>query len=169
MSKSTIEAIISWEKLRKGETVRADEAMKIYDLFGSGTTVRRGCKTLLEKAPPERMLNLDDLKFGFGLQTDLIWHEAMDRMPPEEKSYILLALKNKEKLLTKPRVRLSTIHGAKGGEADQVVLITDMAWRTKKDGEQFPDDEARVWYVAATRARQQLTIVAPQTRHHYFL
>lgn len=68
-----------------------------------------------------------------------------------------------------PRIRLSTIHGSKGGEADEVVLLTDMAPRTHREALERPDDEARVWYVAATRARQTLTAVPPRTERHFTL
>jgi ATP-dependent exoDNAse (exonuclease V) beta subunit len=66
-----------------------------------------------------------------------------------------------------PRIRLQTIHGSKGGEADEVVLLTDMAPRTHREAQTAPDDEARVWYVAATRARQTLTVVPPRTERHF--
>ena len=34
--------------------------------------------------------------------------------------------KNGEKLNERPRIELSTIHGAKGGEADNVMLLTEL-------------------------------------------
>ena len=68
-----------------------------------------------------------------------------------------------------PRIRLSTIHGSKGGEADEVVLLTDMATRTHREALLDPDSESRVWYVAATRARQTLTVVRPSTEKHFTL
>jgi superfamily I DNA/RNA helicase len=61
-------------------------------------------------------------------------------------------------------VRVSTIHGSKGGEARHVVVLREMARRTH--GEMIAaggDDERRVWYVAVTRAREKLTIVGSRT------
>jgi superfamily I DNA/RNA helicase len=78
-------------------------------------------------------------------------------------SYMLAARRRGEKLRATPRVRLSTIHSAKGAEADHVVLMTEMARRTHKEMENNPDDERRVWYVGVTRAREKLTIVNSQT------
>lgn len=63
------------------------------------------------------------------------------------------------------RVSVSTIHRAKGGEADNVLLLTDVAQRTWEGID--TDDEHRVWYVAVTRARENLYIVNPQTRYYY--
>jgi DNA helicase-2/ATP-dependent DNA helicase PcrA len=79
-------------------------------------------------------------------------------------SYMLAALKRGDKLRGgQPRVRLSTIHSAKGGEADHVVLMTEMAERSFQEMKINPDDERRVWYVGVTRARERLTVVASQT------
>jgi superfamily I DNA/RNA helicase len=58
---------------------------------------------------------------------------------------------------------VSTIHGAKGAESDHVVLMKEMVRRTYNEMEKNPDDEARVQYVACTRAKEKLTIVESQT------
>lgn len=60
---------------------------------------------------------------------------------------------------TPPTVRLSTIHAAKGHEADRVILLTDMTTRVGQSAEKNPDDELRVWYVGMTRSKRQLDIV----------
>ena len=41
-------------------------------------------------------------------------------------NYLRKMRKNGEKLNEKPRIELSTIHAAKGGEATNVVLMTDL-------------------------------------------
>ena len=58
-----------------------------------------------------------------------------------------------EKILTEaPRIRVSTIHKAKGGEADNVALLLDS---TKACTEQWDQDpEYRVFYVGMTRAKK---------------
>jgi DNA helicase-2/ATP-dependent DNA helicase PcrA len=58
-----------------------------------------------------------------------------------------------------PKIRLSTIHAAKGAEADEVVLLTEMSNRTREIYEKEPDLERRVFYVGITRAKDTLTIV----------
>jgi superfamily I DNA/RNA helicase len=62
-------------------------------------------------------------------------------------------------LTTTPTIRLSTIHAAKGHEADQVVLLTDMTSRVIQSTEKNPDDECRVFYVGMTRSKDALDIV----------
>jgi superfamily I DNA/RNA helicase len=66
-----------------------------------------------------------------------------------------------------PMVNVSTIHGVKGGEADHVVLLTDITKQTYKCMELDDDSEHRVFYVGVTRAKQELTIVAPKTKYAY--
>jgi superfamily I DNA/RNA helicase len=58
-----------------------------------------------------------------------------------------------------PTIRLSTIHAAKGHEADQVILLTDMTTRVQQTAEKSPDDEVRVFYVGMTRSKRVLDIV----------
>lgn len=69
--------------------------------------------------------------------------------------------------LSKPRIRLSTIHGSKGGEADHVVLLPDMARRTYNEMLDRPEDEARVWYVGVTRSKRKLTVTKARDKLHY--
>lgn len=60
---------------------------------------------------------------------------------------------------TEPTIRLSTIHAAKGHEAEQVVLFTDMTNRVGQSADRAPDDEVRVWYVGMTRSKRVLDVV----------
>lgn len=55
-------------------------------------------------------------------------------------------------------VKVSTIHGVKGMECDTVVLLTNINKIVRNTESLSPDDERRVWYVGATRARENLII-----------
>jgi len=77
----------------------------------------------------------------------------------KEKLYIKNMLDNKENLNDKARIWLSTIHAAKGGEEDNVILCLDMGnkiLKSIKRSQQRNDEEHRVWYVGTTRARNNL-------------
>lgn len=63
-------------------------------------------------------------------------------------------------------VNISTIHGAKGHEADHVVLYNQMSGKTEQSYLRDPDQEHRVWYVAVTRARETLTIIDGNTGYN---
>lgn len=157
----TVMAVIeAWERLRAGGAVALEMAHEIYAAMSVGRGVARGHKALPafdKEAPP---VTLAELKARGGLLVDAIWHEALDRLPRQDVGYILAMRRRGERLRAKPRVRVSTIHGSKGGEAESVVVLCDMARRTHQEMEQDPDPERRVWYVAVTRARERLTLVA---------
>ena len=68
-----------------------------------------------------------------------------------------------EKLSKDARVKLSTIHAAKGGEADNVLLILDNTKTIRESSEKNEDkadEENRVWYVGVTRTKQNLYIMS---------
>lgn len=100
---------------------------------------------------------------------DVIWHKAFARMALEDKEYYISLLRRNESLTATPRINISTIHGAKGGEADHVVLLSDIAATTWKAQNLDQDSEHRVWYVGATRCRESLHIVLPRARYNYSL
>ena len=66
------------------------------------------------------------------------------------------------------RILLSTIHGAKGGESQNVVLLTDLSRNTQTNYERNPDDENRLFYVGATRTKEHLHVVRPKDIYKSF-
>ena len=114
----------------------------------------------------EHEFTLDDDKtydcMDFGIDYGDTWYETFDA-DPEQTLYIRQMLSNKEKLSQDARVKLSTIHSAKGGEADNVLLILDNTDKIREGIEKSPekaDEEHRVWYVGVTRTKQNLYIMA---------
>lgn len=95
------------------------------------------------------------------------WYEALLNMHETEIAYFRTALSKGEKFTEKPRIQINTIHGAKGQEATNVIMMLDM---TKASYEHFlliPNDEHRVFYVGATRAKENLYILNPSTQMSY--
>jgi superfamily I DNA/RNA helicase len=165
--RSTLDAIVVWERLRRGERqVAKDVVAGPYEMMETGQGVARGHKKLPGFRSGE-LVSLDDLRDRGGLQTDRVWHEALTKMSAENRLYLIKCRRNGERLTLEPRIRLSTIHGSKGGEADRVILMTDLAPRTWREMHNDSDGENRVLYVGATRAREELVVVAPQTSRHY--
>jgi DNA helicase II / ATP-dependent DNA helicase PcrA len=67
----------------------------------------------------------------------------------------------------KPKLQLQSIHQSKGQEAHTVILDTELAKKTYDGMMNNPDDEHRVWYVGATRAREKLVVLLPMNQLHY--
>lgn len=130
---------------------------KLYKCIINYTKWTRG--EVIEQA------ELDDIIEYVGhnrLDKNLTWFECFDKASLEDKNYIRLLLGNKEKLDEEPRVQVSTIHAAKGGECDNVILILDNTNRIRKSIEKNvrkKDEEHRVWYVGSTRAKQNLYLL----------
>ena len=64
-------------------------------------------------------------------------------------------------------IKLSTIHAAKGGEADNVMLLTDLTRKADLEYWRQRDEERRVFYVGMTRARNTLNIVRSQSDREF--
>lgn len=163
VAQSMLNAIVAWEKLRAGESLTAASARGVYEYMSVGAGVTRGFKKLPAMTDDE-MVDIKTLQAKGGLLRTDVWHEALDRLPPDEVSYVLAARQRGEKLLSEPRVKISTIHGAKGGEADHVVLLKEMAKRSYREMDVDEDSEKRVFYVGVTRAKEKLTIVEATTQ-----
>ena len=93
------------------------------------------------------------------------WMTVLKSIPSEEREYLRSCLRNNQKFHVDPKIVISTIHQSKGGEADNVVLLTDMGRRSWESlGE---DEENRVWYVALTRTRETLYLVQPRGLRYF--
>ena len=74
-----------------------------------------------------------------------------------------------EDLTKNPRIKISTIHGVKGNERENVVVTTDLAGAAFDEYQKNSDDMNRLFYVACTRTERNLYIIEPQTRKAYNL
>ena len=87
------------------------------------------------------------------------WFQAFKLADDGDKEYLLRLIENKENLDEPARIWLSTIHAIKGGEKDNVILCLDMGDKVIKSmnrSQDKADEEHRVWYVAYTRAKNNL-------------
>jgi superfamily I DNA/RNA helicase len=118
---------------------------------------RRGSLTKEESVILQRVLRKD-----YSLTQS--WDEAFYLSPEYAKrvEYINEIIANE---INKPMPYfVNTMHGVKGGEADDVVIMLNCTTSIQKalDKQHSLDDEIRVLYVAVTRARKRLHIVYPQ-------
>jgi DNA helicase-2/ATP-dependent DNA helicase PcrA len=160
ISEKVLTAVVAWERLRKGEKVDAHSVQNIYKHLGTNT-VKRGHKTL-KTLDPERLYDMETLFQEHGLLTDAIWHEALTKISEDQRSYIIAMLRRGTRITGEPPIRLSTIHGAKGGEADNVLLLLDLSTKFANDYDKNSDDVNRLFYVGITRAKQTLHVVLPK-------
>ena len=152
------EAATSWESGLKGHPLSYKQVEKISKYMSDKHWQKKKIKGMTKGG----FYNIDQLVTDYGLQIKTTWYEAFDNAGQTRVNYLRKMRKNGEKLNEKPRIELSTIHAAKGGEATNVVLMTDLTQNTMKGYERNPDDENRLFYVGATRTKENLHIVEPK-------
>jgi len=161
-------AIQTWEKWRKIETILPVASIKnIYSYLGDNVIkgYQKG-KTMDEN---EEGYYIQECMDSHGLQTDDVWYKAFAGLDTETENYIRSMLANKEKISQTPRITLSTIHGAKGGEADNVLLLPDITKSAADHDDIDPDELHRLFYVAVTRAKKSLHILEPKNYERAYI
>ena len=147
------------------ETVQGNSISKtLFEDIDYWNQIRKGEKIpeVHEQRVLERMSKRDNTKE---------WYDAFDQVASPTKDYLRSMLANGEDLSKKPRIKVSTIHGAKGGEATNVVLFLNQTLNTMKAAKKSvtkQDEEYRVWYVAVTRTIQKLYLIKCNNRQKEF-
>ena len=155
-----VKAVVIWERLRSGQDANYEEVKNIYKYLGA-ELVARGHRAF-KNGDPEVIYFLEDLKRDHGLLDAPIWHEALTRIPEDKRDYLIAVLRRKTKLSSVNRIKLSTIHGAKGGEADHVILLMDLSPKFALELQKNGDDVHRLFYVGITRAKKSLHLILPK-------
>jgi len=152
-------AVVDWERLRKGQEVSAASIRNIYRLLG--TNVAKGFRTL-RGIDDNALYNMESLIKDHGLLVDFVWHQSLIKISDDKREYLIALLRRGTKLSEPVRIKVSTIHGAKGGEADNVMLLMDLSPRFAKEYATNADNIHRLFYVGVTRAKQTLHLVHPK-------
>jgi superfamily I DNA/RNA helicase len=157
LSPQIAQAVVEWERLRRGKALGYNSVQTVYRYLDT-SAVARGYKTF-KTGDINGLYTIDELKEKHGLLTDAVWHEALTKIADDKKEYLISLLRRGVKLSQAPKVRLSTIHGAKGGEADNVMLLMDLSPKFAKEYASNADNVHRLFYVGVTRAKQSLHLV----------
>ena len=160
LAPTMVKAVSTWERLRAGQDANYEDVKNVYKYLGA-EFVARGHRTF-KNGDPELIYFLEDLKRDHGLLDAPIWHEALTRIPEDKRDYLVAVLRRKTKLSSVGRIKLSTIHGAKGGEADNVLLLMDLSPKFAKEYANNGDNVHRLFYVGITRAKKSLHLVLPK-------
>ena len=152
-------ALNNWEKWRKGDIALGTiEIKNIYQYLGDKVLVGfRSGKTLHS----DKKYLIRDCQAEHGLVTTDVWYEAFDGLDTITENYIRNMRANGEQINKNPRIIMSTIHGAKGGEADKVLLMQDLTNAALETFSHDPDELHRLFYTGATRAKRELHVLDP--------
>lgn len=163
INESHFEAIDGWSLLNRGGQVGKWVARKIVELIPEAST---DCK-LFDKSTDDTLFDLETLREHMGVKLTGAWFDVLLGISTRDRDYYREVLRHGESLKDTPRIKISTIHAAKGGEADNVVLFSDMSKRCFDEYKQFPDEMHRVFYVGVTRAKHNLYIIESKTSKKY--
>lgn len=112
----------------------------------------------------EHMLSLYEEYFT-SLNRESPWHAVM--RDKGRARYYKALMDNNTDFEKSPLVDVSTIHGSKGAECDHVILALEYGAKVQDTIHKSPEDEFRVLYVGATRAKQKLTLKLRETEYGY--
>ena len=161
ISEKKVRAVRSWESLRAEGLVPMIEVTNVLNYL------KIRAPSSLAVIDFDTLISLKELKKHVPQLKEGYWYDVFEGISVKERSYIRAMLRRGEKITQEPRIRISTIHAAKGGEATNVILLTDISSRVFKSYQQNPDDESRVFYVGLTRAKENLFLIEPQTQKYY--
>jgi DNA helicase II / ATP-dependent DNA helicase PcrA len=162
-------AFNTWKALQNNTEVSLPDVKVMYQYIKSGEYgIARGFKKM-KGADEEKKYSYQELSQEWGLNTNIEtpWDIALNGIGDQELVYMRQIIRRGYDLGKKSNLRLSTIHGAKGGESQNVVLFTDISKRIVDDMAVNRDDERRVFYVGMTRAKENLFII-PSTSQYEF-
>lgn len=151
VDKLHIRGILDYERARGGGDIDGKRANAVLKLAGK----------------PPRFTPHETVTFPALKLMDRPWYDVMRGIPRDRLDYYLAMRRRGLHIQDRPGVHIDTIHAVKGGEADQIAIISDMTPKTWKNLERDADDEYRVWYVGITRTRGDLHVVMPRTLLHY--
>jgi DNA helicase-2/ATP-dependent DNA helicase PcrA len=171
-----VAAVTAGLRLQRGDPIPAADLNAMLQLVPAQGAVPLPRGTKARAARRQGGLARDELARSWGLGGFLGRLDAVGpagvlvRLPTDQRLY-LARLLDRFGDLPMPRIRLLTIHGAKGREADSVVVIPDMsraAYETLTNaGREGEEAENRVAYVAVTRAKRRLILIEPSTQRFY--
>lgn len=137
------------KELLAGKQVRGSNVLKLLEESGSNV------RSITLKPHEPITINAPGMK-------QVAW---LAKWPRQRIAYFERVWARYGTLLDAPIVvELTTIHQAKGAEADNVVVCPDVTPTIWRNGS---DSEHRVWYVAVTRSKRRLFVLRPSQEHFY--
>jgi len=144
-------AVLSYESIRSNGTISNREAQNLIRFCSDSAIRDRGLHEV----------RYENILWRWGENEAPDWMDALDGLSANDREYIRSVRRRGENVRGPGSVTISTIHGAKGGEADNVLLLTYQPGSIKKAALDNPEAELRVWYVGISRAKQNLIICGP--------
>ena len=166
------QAINSWSKIMNGGSITREEACIMYHYIQKiDHGFRSADSSKWSFAHENQPFNYDELQLRCGLREDKgTWQDMFRiRFSNKEKEYFIKCINNGFNLDFKSNIIVDTMHAVKGGEADNVILLSKANWPSHYERKNLSEKikECRVWYVGATRAKKNLHLVNTHHKYHF--
>jgi superfamily I DNA/RNA helicase len=105
------------------------------------------------------------------LNRDVGWlYEMIKKQRKDGLEYPINVFKQngREAIEDNPRIIIGTIHSVKGAEASTVIVFPDISWQADEElrrSTEAKESIYRVFYVAMTRAREELILTNPAVKN----
>jgi len=169
ISEKVCYAINCWNKLVNGDTISLGGAKNMYKYIPGDGPIKRGFKTWDKALEDDIVVSYNDLVNNHGLRIpkDLAWNDVLTLINEDIILYIRKCERRGQDINAIPKIKILTIHGSKGGEADNVVLLSELSRKSHTSLLKNGDDERRVFYTGITRTKRNLFLVRSSNDYEY--
>jgi DNA helicase-2/ATP-dependent DNA helicase PcrA len=157
-------AVRAWIRSQAQDYVLLADIKRILPKFYKSKF--KGDRSSILSQQDESTIPKSELLSLYGIDLNESW-EANLILRPDERSYLKTLINRGVDIEKEPPIKISTIHAVKCGESDNVLVIPDMSAACYDSFIRKPDSEARVFYVACSRAKERLVICHPQTPTYF--
>ena len=158
----------TWELLQNGSKLPLQMIKDLYAVLpkmGEKAKIKRGVVKQLDFLEHDLILGYDDLVQNYGMiaSKDTNSRDMLD--VSKDDRFYMDSLTRRGEDFEAPRIDMSTIHAMKGGEDENVILMSESSRACVKN--QHQDDEHRVFYTGVTRTKENLHIIETNSEYRY--
>ena len=168
LNQDMIKNMKTWELLQKGSKLPLQMIRDLYSALpkvGDKAKVKRGVSKQLEFLSSDLILGYDDLVQNHGMIAPKETSSRDMLNVSKDDRFYMDALTRRGEDFESPRIDISTIHAMKGGEDDNIILMSESSRACVKNENQ--DDEHRVFYTGVTRTKENLHIIETESENRY--
>ena len=168
LNQDMIKNMKTWELLQKGSKLPLQMIRDLYSALpkvGDKAKVKRGVSKQLEFLSSDLILGYDDLVQNHGMIAPKETSSRDMLNVSKDDRFYMDSLTRRGEDFESPRIDISTIHAMKGGEDDNIILMSESSRACVKNENQ--DDEHRVFYTGVTRTKENLHIIETNSEYRY--
>ena len=168
LNQEMIKNMETWELLQRGSKVPLQLIKDLYAVLpkiGDKAKIKRGVVKQLDFLDSDLILGYDDLVKNYGMiASKETTSRDMLNVSKDDRLYMDSLMRRGEDFES-PRINISTIHAMKGGEDDNIILMSESSRACINNSNQ--DDEHRVFYTGVTRTKENLHIIETESENRY--